>query len=160
MGHGIPNTLGVDQSVVGKRIAELVPGYRPMSEIAIAEHAQHVKHTRGRPKNTLPMLTGRGFRTALAAGLWLVSLVFAHGDMRHVLGTVREVGADRVVVETRDGRTESILTNADTRYFRGDVAAKPDELRAGDRIVVHATPADPPTAKTIRFSTPQQKRNP
>jgi hypothetical protein len=99
-------------------------------------------------------------RTALAVGLWLISLapaVFAHGEMRHVLGTVREVGTDRVVVETKDGGTESILTNADTRYFRGDVAAKPGELQAGDRIVVHATKTDPPTAKTIRFSTPKNQ---
>ncbi len=99
-------------------------------------------------------------RTALAVGLWLLSHappVFAHGEMRHVLGTVREVGTNRVVVETKDGGTESILTNADTRYFRGDAAAKPDELKAGDRIVVHATQTDPPTAKTIRFSTPKAK---
>jgi FtsP/CotA-like multicopper oxidase with cupredoxin domain len=59
MGHGIPNTLGVDQSVVGKRIGELVPGYMPMGETGMAEHAEHVEHMRG-PKNTLPMMTGRG----------------------------------------------------------------------------------------------------
>jgi FtsP/CotA-like multicopper oxidase with cupredoxin domain len=59
MGHGIPNTLGVDQSAVGKRIAELVPGYMPMGEAGMAEHVEHAKHMRG-PKNTLPMMTGRG----------------------------------------------------------------------------------------------------
>jgi hypothetical protein len=94
-------------------------------------------------------------RTTLAAGFWLLSLgplAFAHGDVRHVLGIVREVDADHVVVETKDGGRESIRTNSDTRYFQGDVAAKPDELKVGDRIVVHATQSDPPTAKTIRFS--------
>ena len=97
-------------------------------------------------------------RTALVAGLWLISLgppAFAHGEMRHVLGIVREVGADHVVVETKDGGRESILTNSDTRYFQGDAAAKPDEVKVGDRIVVHATHSDPPTAKTIRFSAPK-----
>ncbi len=97
-------------------------------------------------------------RTVLAAGFWLISLaslVFAHGNMKHVLGVVREIGADHVVVETQDGGRESILTNAETRYFQGDAAAKPDELKVGDRIVVHATHSDPPTAKTIRFASPK-----
>jgi Domain of unknown function (DUF5666) len=94
----------------------------------------------------------------LAAGVLLISLgsaVFAHGEMKHVLGIVREIGADHVVVETKDGAKESITTDANTRYFRGDAAAKSDELKVGDRIVVHATNSDPPTAKTIRFSTPK-----
>jgi hypothetical protein len=97
-------------------------------------------------------------RTTLVAGLWLLSLgslALAHGEMRHVLGIVREVDADHVVVETKSGAKESFLTNADTRYFQGDAAAKPEELEVGDRIVVHATHSDPPTAKTIRFSTPK-----
>jgi hypothetical protein len=59
MGHGIPNVLGVDQSGVGKRIAELLPGYRAMGESGMAEHAAHVQHMPG-PRNTLPMMTGRG----------------------------------------------------------------------------------------------------
>ena len=97
----------------------------------------------------------------LATALWLVSLaplVLAHGDLKHVLGTVREVGADRVVVETRDGGKESIAINADTKYYRGDATAKPDELKVGDRVVVHATQSDPPTAKAIRFSTPKSAK--
>jgi len=59
MGHGIPNTLGVDQSAVGRRIAELVPGYMPMGETGMAEHAEHAQHMPG-PPNTLPMMTGQG----------------------------------------------------------------------------------------------------
>jgi hypothetical protein len=31
----------------------------PMGETGMAEHAQHAEHVRG-PKNTLPMMTGRG----------------------------------------------------------------------------------------------------
>jgi FtsP/CotA-like multicopper oxidase with cupredoxin domain len=59
MGHGIPNTLGVDQSAVGKRIAALVPGYMAMGETGMAEHAAHAQHMPG-PPNTLPMMTGQG----------------------------------------------------------------------------------------------------
>jgi len=73
--------------------------------------------------------------------------------MKHVLGTVREVAADHVVVETKDGGKESIAVDGSTRYFRGDASVKPGDLKVGDRVVVHATPSDPPTAKTIRFSS-------
>ena len=85
----------------------------------------------------------------------LATVVFAHGDMKHVLGTVREIAADHVVVETKDGAKESIAVDGSTRYFRGDASVKPGALKVGDRVVVHATPSDPPMAKTIRFSSPE-----
>jgi hypothetical protein len=95
---------------------------------------------------------------ALGTGLSLVllaSAVSAHGDMRHVLGTVRDISANHIVVETKSGEKESIVTDPATRYFHGDAAAKPADLQVGDRVVVHATQSDPPTAKTIRFATPK-----
>jgi hypothetical protein len=55
MGHGIPNTLGVDQSAGGEaESAALVPGYMPMGETGMAEHAEHAQHMPGPPNNTLP----------------------------------------------------------------------------------------------------------
>jgi uncharacterized protein DUF5666 len=95
------------------------------------------------------------------AGLALVCLVgvsaaMAHGSQKHVLGTVTELDATHLVVETSDGKTESILRNADTKYVHGEKAAAADDLKVGDRVVVHASPAgNPPTAKTIRFSSPK-----
>jgi FtsP/CotA-like multicopper oxidase with cupredoxin domain len=61
MGHGIPNTLGVDQSGVEKEIRKLVPGYMAMGDFGMAEHQEHVQmgHMPG-PRNTLPMMTGKG----------------------------------------------------------------------------------------------------
>ena len=61
MGHGLPNTLGVDQSGLEARIRELVPGYMAMGERGMAEHQDHVDmgHMSG-PENTLPMMTGDG----------------------------------------------------------------------------------------------------
>ena len=59
MGHNVPNTLGVDQSEVGKKIQSLLPGYMAMGENGMAEHAIHSKHMTG-PENTLPMMMGDG----------------------------------------------------------------------------------------------------
>jgi hypothetical protein len=59
MGHEIPNTLGVDQTDVGLKIAKLLPGYMSMGEFGMAEHQDHTGHMPG-PKNTLPMMMGVG----------------------------------------------------------------------------------------------------
>jgi hypothetical protein len=59
MAHDIPNMLGVDQKGVQERIRRLLPGYMAMGETGMAEHAAHIEHLPG-PKNTLPMMTGRG----------------------------------------------------------------------------------------------------
>jgi hypothetical protein len=92
----------------------------------------------------------------LACLVWASSAT-AHGGQRHVLGTVTELDATHVVVKTPDGNTQSILRNADTKYVRGEGAATADDLRVGDRVVVHASlSSDPPMAKTIRFSTPEE----
>jgi hypothetical protein len=61
MGHGIPNTLGVDQSGVEGEIRKLLPGYMAMGKSGMAEHGEHVAMgmLQG-PANTAPMMTGNG----------------------------------------------------------------------------------------------------
>ena len=110
---------------------------------------------------------GGGRQVATDGGdLWLTLLVLvclvcvssarAHGSQRHVLGTVSEIDATHLVVKTNDGKTESILRNTNTKYVHGESAATADDLKVGDRVVVHASPSgNPPTATTIRFSTPK-----
>jgi manganese oxidase len=55
MGHDIPNMIGVDQKGVEKKIRKHLPGYMPMMEKGMGN-----MHEMGRPKNTLPMMTGDG----------------------------------------------------------------------------------------------------
>ena len=61
MGHGIPNTLGADQSGVEEKIRGLLPGYTAMGKNGMAEHQVHTEmgHMKG-PENTLPMMAGKG----------------------------------------------------------------------------------------------------
>ena len=61
MGHGIPNTTGVDQAGVEEQIRSLLPGYLAMGRNGMAEHQVHVDmgHHPG-PVNTVAMMTGRG----------------------------------------------------------------------------------------------------
>ena len=61
MGHGIPNTLGVDQSKLEDQIHSMLPSYMAMGENGMAIHQEHTDagHMKG-PENTLPMMAGKG----------------------------------------------------------------------------------------------------
>jgi FtsP/CotA-like multicopper oxidase with cupredoxin domain len=58
MGHGVPNTLGVEQRDLADKIAALVPNYMPMSGEggAMADMTMAMPL----PVNTLPMMAGAG----------------------------------------------------------------------------------------------------
>lgn len=69
MGHGLPNTLGVNQRAIARRLAALVPGYMPMGENGMSEHQSHIDagHMQG-PENTLPMMGGQGLFGSMEMG--------------------------------------------------------------------------------------------
>lgn len=88
----------------------------------------------------------------------LHTLAFAHGDKPHVMGTVAAVDAQHVVVQTKKGKTLSILLNKATQYRKGEAAATGADLKVGDRVVVDATgEGDTLTASEIRFASPGEK---
>ena len=85
MGHSIANPMGVNQSGIAEKVKSLLPGYMPMGQDGMAEHAEHLamagesgmkkegmenmqgmhhgmQHGAGLegPRNTLPMMTGTG----------------------------------------------------------------------------------------------------
>jgi FtsP/CotA-like multicopper oxidase with cupredoxin domain len=55
MGHDIPNMMGVSQKGIEQKIRKHLPGYMAMMETGMGH-----MHEMGRPKNTLPMMTGQG----------------------------------------------------------------------------------------------------
>ncbi len=61
MGHGIPNSVGVDTSEVDERLRAMLPGYMSTGRNGMAEHVEHTAmgHMPG-PENTLPMMGGEG----------------------------------------------------------------------------------------------------
>ncbi len=87
MGHGIPNTTGVDQSAVEEQIRSMLPGYIAMGQNGMAEHQEHVDmgHHQG-PPNTVAMMTGHGPHGNLEmGGMFAVVKVRDHlapGDYR------------------------------------------------------------------------------
>lgn len=85
----------------------------------------------------------------------LHTLAFAHGDKPHVMGTVAAVDAQHMVIQTKEGKTLSVLLNKATKYRKGEAAATGAALKVGDRVVVDvAGKGDTLTASEIRFASP------
>jgi len=87
MGHGIPNTTGVDQTGVEEDIRKMLPLYLAMGKNGMAEHQVHVDmgHHKG-PTNTVAMMTGQGqYGNLEMGGMFTVVKVrdnLAAGDYR------------------------------------------------------------------------------
>ena len=93
---------------------------------------------------------------------------FAHGDKKHVSGTVQKITADSVFVKTADGTAVEVKLVSSTVYVLHvaspagtpantipDKPAKLSDLVVGDRVLIHATPkGDTLEAAEVRFSAP------
>jgi hypothetical protein len=95
----------------------------------------------------------------LAMFALVASVTLAHGDKKHVIGTVEKVGTDSVVVKTAAGKSVEVKLVASTMYVsrvgNEDKSAKQTDLAVGDRVVIHATPrGEALEANEIRFSAP------
>lgn len=66
---------------------------------------------------------------------------FAHGDKKHVIGTIEKVSPDSVMVKTQDGKSVEVKLAATTAYVTKDgKPAKFTDVAVGQRVVIHATP--------------------
>jgi len=89
----------------------------------------------------------------------VASITLAHGDKKHVVGTVEKVSADSVVIKTAAGKSVEVKLVPATMYVsragNEDKPAKQSDLAVGARVVVHATPrGETLEANEIRFSAP------
>jgi len=93
------------------------------------------------------------------AGL-LASVALAHGDKKHIVGTLEKINADSVVVKTAAGQSVEVKLVTSTTYVSRigseDKPAKASDLAVGDRVVIHATPRGdaPLEANEVKFSAP------
>jgi hypothetical protein len=94
----------------------------------------------------------------LLVGL-IAGVALAHGDKKHVVGTVEKTSTDSVTVKIADGTSVEVKLVATTTYIlrsgNVDKPAKVSDLVVGDRVVIHATPkGDTLEAAEVRFSAP------
>lgn len=96
---------------------------------------------------------------ALLAMMLMASVAFAHGDKKHVIGTLEKINPDSVVVKTAAGASVEVKLVPTTMYVshagNENKAAKLTDLAVGDRVVIHATPrGETLEANEVRFSAP------
>ena len=93
----------------------------------------------------------------LAIVALMASVALAHGDKKHVIGTLEKINADSVVVKTAAGKSVEVKLVATTMYVshagNEDKPAKLADLAVGDRVVIHATPkGEILEANEVKFS--------
>lgn len=77
----------------------------------------------------------------LVLAILLVSPAFAHGDKKHVIGTIEKISPDSVMVKTQDGKSVEVKLVPTTVYVTNDgKPAKFADVAIGQRVVIHATP--------------------
>ncbi len=76
------------------------------------------------------------------AGSLVGAATYAHEGGVHSRGTVKEIAADRIVLMTADGKSVTVAMDAETRIVRGRRTITAEEVRPGERAVVHAANRD------------------
>ena len=94
----------------------------------------------------------------LGAMAVVCGIAAAHGNMKHVRGTVEKISADTVTVKTPEGNSVAVKLAVATTYVvvGTDKVAKPGklaDLHVGDRVIIHANPrGETLEAVEVRFS--------
>lgn len=75
----------------------------------------------------------------LLAGVALFATgALAHGGEEHIMGAVVSADAKSIVVKTTRGVETTVQIDEKTKVERSGAAAKPADLTAGEKVVVHA----------------------
>ncbi|MGH9675947.1 MAG: hypothetical protein ACRD36_02500 [Candidatus Acidiferrum sp.] len=91
--------------------------------------------------------------------VFLAAAALAHGDLKHVIGTVEKTSANSVTVKMANGSSVEVKLVATTTFVMRsggvDKPAKLSDLAVGDRVVIHAKPkGESLEAVEVRFSAP------
>jgi hypothetical protein len=78
---------------------------------------------------------------AFVMAILLASPAFAHGDKKHVIGTIEKISPESVMVKTQDGKSVEVKLSPTTVFVTSDgKPAKFADVAVGQRVVIHATP--------------------
>lgn len=92
-------------------------------------------------------------RILIALGcLLVVPLALAHGNEEHVMGTVKQITASSIVVQTTTSKDVEVVVTDKTKFEKSGQPATVHDLSVGDRVVIHAAKSkDKLTAHTVKF---------
>lgn len=72
--------------------------------------------------------------------LILSAIVLAHGGLEHVMGTVTKIDSGSITVKTTTGEEKTVMVLPTTKFVKGSAAATAQDVKVGDRVVIHAKP--------------------
>jgi hypothetical protein len=100
-------------------------------------------------------MTGRFIPGAvLIAALAIPGYAVAHeGHIHKVMGFVMTIHENHLEVKATDGKAWTITLNEQTKILRGKVKAKPDDIRAEDRVVISARETKGKDGKVTMIAT-------
>jgi hypothetical protein len=76
----------------------------------------------------------------MIAILTLAFAASAHGNDKHVLGTVTKITDTEITVQTQDNQLQVVKIAPDTSFVKSGTSSSLKELKVGDRVVIHAKP--------------------
>ena len=87
----------------------------------------------------------------VAALVFLTGMALAHGNEQHIMGTVSKVNRTTITVTTVKGQHLDVRVLAETRFTKDGVVIGVEDVKRGDRIVIHATEKEGRlTAQTVQ----------
>jgi hypothetical protein len=76
---------------------------------------------------------------AVVTLLFALSLMaFAHGQEKHVMGTVTSISDTSITVETTAKKSVTVDVSDKTKFEKSGAAAVLKDLKIGDKVVIHA----------------------
>ena len=82
------------------------------------------------------------FRKVLAGSVLILvsaTLLFAHGDATHIMGTVTAIQGDHVTVKLQDGKSQMVMFDKATKYLTAaEKSARRSDVKVGTRVVIDA----------------------
>jgi hypothetical protein len=84
----------------------------------------------------------------------LPTIAMAHGGEEHVTGTVAKISDTSVTVKTTAGKSVEVGFDAKTTYARAKQPIQQNDIKVGDRIVIHAAEVNEKlVAHTVQIGT-------
>ena len=104
----------------------------------------------------------KGTRTlVLLLILFVPGIAAAHGKAKHVFGTITALDNAEIQVQTKEGKTVSIGTVAETKYKNRGKEGGENVPKVGDRVAVDVTEKDGKfTATEVQFSSSSKREKP
>ena|SRR5437899_2823598 len=74
-----------------------------------------------------------------ALALAFSAIAFAHGNEKHMMGTVTSISENSITVEITSKKTVTVTVSAATKFQKSGSQAALKDLKVGDKVVIHAT---------------------